>query len=253
MKEKGVIELSASSVVEDDVYKRIHTTGVRGLSYENAKELGFFTRISNLLCASHASIMAAYRIYGGVDYLLSEYGGKRNEIAKAMNEFEKSFIKFTNFWTDYYAHGGAGKEVNEETEMLFRRIMEWAQLPTEWNLGDKQRTEDDALDVALRIDTDERQYTFFQTSYDVETIGDAKESWCVTKYDTKEHRQTTVEENTDKASAMMVAKRLSAEDSDNIYTASMVRDFVERKTEITPYKAYKENKTVGKLTKQLKS
>ena len=56
----------------------------------------------------------------------------------------------------------------------------------------------------------------------------------------------------DKASAMMVAKRLSADDTTNIYTASMVRDYMERKTEITPYKAYKANETVGRLTKMQK-
>lgn len=252
MKELGVIELKESSVVEDDVYKRIHTTGVKGLSYENAKELGFFTRISNLLCASHASIMAAYRIYGGVDYLLSEYGGRKNEISREMNIFEKAFSRFVSFWTDYYAHGGAGREVNDETEMLFRRIMEWAQLPMEWNLGDPQRVEDNDLSVALRINSEDKQYTFHQTCFGEETIGDAKESWCVTRYDTKEHRQTTVDENMDKASAMMVAKRLSSEDSENIYTASVVREYVERKTDITPYRAYKANETVGNLTKQFK-
>ena len=59
----------------------------------------------------------------------------------------------------------------------------------------------------------------------------------------------TVEENMDKASAMMVAKRLSSEDSDNIYTASRVREYMERKTDIVPFKAYKENQVVGSLTK----
>jgi hypothetical protein len=87
------------------------------LDFEKAKKLGFFTRISNLLCAAHASIMAAYRIYGGVDYLLSEFGGRKNEIAREMNVFEKAFTRFINFWTGYYAHGGAGREVNEETEI----------------------------------------------------------------------------------------------------------------------------------------
>ena len=109
--------------------------------------------------------------------------------------------------------------------------------------------DDDGLDVAIRINTEEKQYTFRQTVLSGETIGTSTESWCVTKYDTREHKQTTVEERMDKASAMMVAKRMSVDDPDNIYTASMVRDYVERKTEITPFKAYKANETVGSLTK----
>ena len=250
--EQGVIELNGSSVVEDDVEKKIRTTGVRGLDFEKAKELGFFTRISNLLCAAHASIMAAYRIYGGVDYLLSEFGGRKNEIAREMNVFEKAFTRFVNFWTDYYAHGDAVREVNEETETLFRRIMEWAQLPMAWNLGDPQRVEDNGLDVAIRIDTDDKQYTFRKTVLDGDIVGESEESWCVTKYDTKEHIQTSIEEGMDKASAMMVAKRLSQEDEDNIYTASVVRTYMERKTEVTPFKAYKANETVGRLMKQFK-
>jgi len=245
--EKAMIGLSESSVVEDDVIKRIRTTGVRGLSFENAKELGFFTRISNLLCVTHAAIMAANRVYGGVDYLLSEFGGRRNDIAKAMSDYEKAFTKFTDFWTGYYAHGNAGIEVNEETETLFRRIMEWAQLPYKWELGDPQRIEDDGLDVAIRVNVGDKQYTFRNTVVDGKTVGEPKESWCVTKYDTREHTQTCVEQDMDKASAIMVAKRLSAEDRDNIYTASVVRDYVEKKTEVTPFKAYKANETVGRL------
>ena len=250
--EQGIVELSEASVVEDDVEKRIRTTGVRGLDFKKAKELGFFERISNLLCATHASVVAAYRIYGGVQYMLSEFGSRKNEIAHEMNNFEKSFTRFINFWTTYYAHGDAAREVNEEVEVLFRKIMEWAQLPTDWNLGDPQRVDDNCLSAAIRVNTDEKQYTFHQTTVKGETIGDAKESWCVTKYDTREHRQMTVEERMDKASAMMVAKRLSAEDAKNIYTASIVRDYVERKTEITPFKAYKANETVGHLMKQMK-
>ena len=252
MEEKGFLELGESSVIADDVQKKIRTVGVRGLDFEKAKELGFFQRISNLLCAAHASIMAAYRIYGGVDYLLSEFGGRKNEIAREMNLFEKAFTRFINFWTSYYAHGGAGKEVNEETEVLFRRIMEWAQLPMEWNLGDKQRTDDDGLDVAIRMNVGDKQYTFRKTLLGGNIVGEAHETWCVTKYDTLEHKQTTVEEDMDKASAMMIAKRLSAEDTQNIYTASIVRDYMERKTDVTPFKAYKANETVGRLTKTAK-
>lgn len=253
MKEKGVIELKESSVVEDDVYKRIQTTGVKGLSFENAKELGFFTRISNLLCASHASIMAAYRIYGGVEYLLSEYGGKKNEIARAMNEFERAFIKFTNFWTGFYASGDAGIEMSEETEILFRRIMQWAQLPIKWELGDKQRIDDDDIESAINVTVgNNKKYTFNTTVVEESEGEDVAANWCVTKYDTLEHTQKTIECDMDKASAMMVAKRLSAEDPKHIYIANVVQESSVKKIIIVPYKAYKENNVVGKIVKQFK-
>ena len=250
MEENRVIELSASSVVADDVEKRIRTVGVRGLDFEKAKELGFFMRISNLLCAAHASVMAAYRIYGGVDYLLSEFGGRKNEIAKAMNDYEKSITKFINFWTGYYAHGKAGQEVNEETEALFRHIMEWAQLPYQWNLGDPQRVDDNGTDVAIRINVNDKTLTFRTTTLQEEIVGQGEESWCVTKYDPKEHKQVCVEDKMDKASAMMVAKRMSDDDKENVYTASMVHETMVRKTVVTPYKAYQGNQTVGQITKQ---
>ena len=128
--------------------------------------------------------------------------------------------------------------------------MEWAQLPYEWNLGDKQRTDDNGADVALRMNIDDKEYTFRVTPLKEEILGDGDESWCVTKYDRKEHKQTTVENDMDKASALMVAKRMSADDQDNIYTASMVREQMVRSTVVTPFKAFKANETIGRITKQ---
>ena len=250
MEENRYLDLKGSSVVEDDVIKRLRTAGIKGLDFEEAKELGFFQRISNLLCAAHASIMAAYRIYGGVDYLLGEIGGRKNEIAREMNVFERAVDRFIKFWTTYYAHGKVGQEVNEETETLFRHIMEWAQLPYQWNLGDKQRVDDNGADVALRLNVGEKEYTFRVTPLKEEIIGEGDESWCVTKFNRKEHKQTTVETGMDKASALMVAKRLSADDKENIYTASMVREQMVRSTVVTPFKAFMANETIRHITKQ---
>ena len=39
MDEKGVIQLSESSDVADDIQKKIRTAGVRGLDFEKAKEM----------------------------------------------------------------------------------------------------------------------------------------------------------------------------------------------------------------------
>lgn len=250
--EKGVIELNSASVVEGDIIKRIETTGVKGLNFEKAKELGLFTRISYLLCATHASVMAAYRIYGGVDFLIEQLQARKNEIAREMNLFDKAFDRFVRFWTDYYAHAKAGMEVNEESETLYRHIMEWAQLPYHWELGDKQRVDDSNINVAIRINNNDKMLTFHTTTLKDEVLDISEETWCVTKYDTKEHRQVTVESGMDKASAMMVAKRLSKDDTDNIYTASMVQEVTLKQTIVTPYKAYKGNETIGRLTKEFR-
>lgn len=245
---KEKIELVGGVEISEDVEKEIKAVGVRGMDMEKAKGLGFFTRISNLLCASHASITAGYRIYGSVDMLLTEFGARKNEIAYEMNLFDKAYARFINFWTNYYANGDAGKEMVEETENLYHRIMEWAQLSEQWRLGDNQRTET-SNDVAIKIqDSDGKTLYFHRTNVSTETMDSPKDSWCVTKYDVKSKKQETVNTNMDKASAMMVAKRLSDEDPDNIYTASMVTEIIEKRIDVTPYKAYKANQTIGKLT-----
>lgn len=248
---KEALELVGGVEIADDVEKRVMTVGVRGLDADKAKELGLWNRISYLLCAAHSSIMAAYRIYGGVDYLMSELGAKRNQIAKEMNTFEKSVDRFVSFWTGYYAKGDAAKEMNEEVESLYHKIMDWAQLPEYWQLGDNQHT--DSKEFALRVQRNgERDLFFHKSVLESEIVEEPTESWCVTKYDDVTKQQTTVEVNMDKASAMMVAKRLSSQDTESIYTASMVTEFVERRTEVTPYKCYKNNETIGKLKKLVK-
>lgn len=247
LKEK--ITLDGGVAVADDVRNRIQQVGVRGMDTEKAKELGLFTRISNLLCASHASIMAAYRIYGGAASLISEYGARKNVIAKAMNDYEKAFMKFVSFWTDYYASGNAGMEVNEEMENLYHRIMEWAQLPEQWELGEEQRVESE-VETAIKVKTDgEKTLFFYRTPLETETVGEVKESWCVTKYDEKTYKQTTVNTEMDKASAIMIAKRMSAEDPESIYTANVVQEMTEKKTVLVPFKAFQANNTIGSLTK----
>lgn len=250
MKEEK-IELVGNVSVAKDVENKLHTVGVKGLDFEKAQELGLFQRISNLLCAAHASIMAGYRIYGGVDYLLNDLNCRKNDIAKAMNDYEKAHNKFTKFWTGYYAKGDAQREMNQETESLYRQVMHWAQLPEQWGLGDEQRLNDDT-DVAIHVSDGETKYTFGSARIDEEIIGEPKESWAVTKYDPTTNKQTTVESDMDKASALMVAKRLSADDAENIYTASLVRETTSRFVDVTPIKAFKANETVGKITNVFK-
>lgn len=241
------VEIVGSVNVADDVQKRIKTTGVRGLDIEKARELGLFQRIANLLCVSHATIAAAYRVYGGVDYLVSEINARKNDIAHEMNNFERAFDKFMKFWTDYYSNGKTGKEVSFETENLYHHIMEWMQMPESWQLGEPQRTDCDK-ELAIRIDTNEKVYTFHKASLNNEIV-DSRETWGVMCYDTHTNKQTCVNAEMDKASALMVAKRLSNENQGNIYTASIIRDVVEKRTDVIPFKAFRANETIGKLVK----
>ena len=190
--------------------------------------------------------MAAYRIYGGASSVMNDFGARKNVIAKAMGDFEKSFMKFVAFWTDYYASGTSGMEVNMETENLYHRIMDWAQLPEQWQLGDGQRTENDS-DIAIRVDADGKTVYFKRTTVSVEESDCRGESWCVTKYDVCRAVQETVNTGMDKASAMMVAKRLSEEDAQHIYTASVINTVEEKKEVLIPLKVYEKGQTIGKL------
>lgn len=248
MDEKGVIQLSESSVVADDIQKKIRTAGVRGLDFEKAKELGVFQRISNLLCVVHSSVMAAYFVYGEVDYLIDQLNARKYEIAHEMNMFDKAFDRFVKFWTGYYAHGTSGREVSYEAERLSHKIMEWMQMPETWQLGEEQRTTS-FREGCIRIDLpDDKVFTFYKAELNHELVGEPKETWGVFCYDPNTDKQTSVNTDMDKASALMVAKRLSDENPDNIYSASIIRDLVEKRTEVIPFKAFKANETVGKIT-----
>lgn len=250
LKEK--IELQESTIIADDVQRKIKNVGVRGLNIEKAKEMGLFTRISYSLCAMHASVVAAYRIYSDVEYLLDLIHAKKTPISYECRMFEKSFEKFMRFWTDYYSQAATQKTVSEDTESLFHNIMRWAQLPEGWTLGDPQRLKDDTS-IMVRVNLDDgRDLNFHRCVVERKMQEEPKESWCVTKYDPITKSQTTVNTDMDRASAMMVAKRLSAQDDENIYTASNVIEIVEKRIEVTPYKAFAKNAAIGSVKKILK-
>ena len=247
---QGVIDLLPSVVVEKDVENKIRTVGVKGLDFEKAKELGVFTRISNLLCVVHATIMASKRVYSGVEVMMEAIRSNRNEIAREMNAFDKAYNRFINFWTDYYAKGTIGTEVDGEVETLFNNIMAWSQIPYQWNLGDAQRTDPD-VNSAIRITDGSKFYNLEKTVIDGDVLSNT-EYWCVMKYDVSRGTQVCVEDNMDKASAMMVAKRLSSDDSENLYVPCQIQEVTKKETIVTPIKAYRKNETIGKITKTLK-
>lgn len=240
------IELKGSTETLDAVRDRMKKVGARGLDIDKAVEVGLIKRMSLLLCLSHATVIAAYHIYGFVDYVLSDLGYRKHEIAKAMNDFEKAFDRFYSFWSEYYVKDKASREINEDSEELYHRIMEWAQIPEQWNFGDEQRTEG-AHDAAIKIPDEDGRVLYFKKTLLGRECLQNEESWAVTRFDAKTNKQTTVHTNMDKASALMAAKRLSVEDTESVYTASIVQDITEKRTEVTPFKAFRNNETIGKL------
>ena len=248
--EYQALEVVGGVEIANDIQKKIRTTGVRGLDFEKAKELGVFRRMGHLLSICHSSVLAAYRIYGEMDYLVDELRARKNEIAKEMNSFDKAFDRFVRFWTSYYEDGMSNDEVVDATESLFHNIMKWAQVPESWQLGEEQRIQDET-DIAIRKQTEDKNLTFRKASLDVETDMQ-NETWCVLKYDKKTNKQESVSTDMDKASALMSAKRLSDNDKENYYTVAMVQDIVEKRTDITPFKVFKDNETVGKIIKNFK-
>lgn len=245
---KEKIELVGSVEIADDVQNKVKTVGVRGLNFDKAKELGVFQRIGNLLSVMHATLSASNMIYGHASSLMDDLHGRRNEIAREMNMFEKSYERFLNFWTNYYANGSSGKEVRHETENLYHRIMDWAQIPESWQLGEPQRTSSYDTSVAIRIDSreDNRVYTFRSCSLNHNTLKE-EETWGVLQYDTQSDKQVVVHSDVDKSSALMIAKRMSADDNSKIYTAAIIRDVTESRTEVSPFKSFRAGIMIGNV------
>lgn len=252
MEKEMIITSELDNVVEYEkgVSTAVKVAGVKGLSHEKAMELGYYDRISNLLALLTASLGAAYRVYGHIDALLTAFGVKRHEIKKNCTTFEEAWEKFLNFWgcNGYFEKERAG-DMEKDIDELYRLLMRFGRLPIEWGLGDEQRVE--KAPVALRIDDGDRWLNLFKTVLTREFIGEPEKQWCVTKFDENTRRQDSVYTGMEKADAMMVAKRLSAEDPKNIYSASVLTEFTEKRTEIMPMHAYRNNVEVGQKGKSM--
>lgn len=245
------VEMDGVVEIANDIKKKIQTTGVRGLNYEQAEKLGVFKRIGNLLTIMHSTITAAYIAYGEVEGILDDLNARKMDISREMNMFEKAYDHFFRFWSSQFDKG-VSRIANIESDILFHRIMEWMDLPEKWKLGDEQRTRK-AKDNSMRVFLpNDEHYTFYKCEIKNDIVGTPKESWCILCYDTKTRKQTVTNSNMDKASALMVAKRLSNENPEKIYSVNIVRDFVESKTEVIPFKAFQNNNTVGKITSDTK-
>ena len=229
----------------------LRRTGIKGLNLDNAEELGAIDRISYMLCLMHACISAGYRVYGQVDYMLETLHGKRHEISRACNQFEKDYKRFMDFWRQNYQTADVIQDMNRETEDLYHQVMRWALLPEKWELGEPIHTTDDT-DVIIKVETDDSELKFKRSMVESEVIGEPEESWCVTRLTMATKDQKTVYEDMDKSSAQMSAKRLSADDPENIYTATILQTFTEKRTDALPMKAYQAGEVVGNIGKEFK-
>lgn len=237
--------------VSEQVRGILQRTGIKGLNLDNAEELGAIDRISYMLCLMHACISAGYRVYGMVDYMLEMLHGKKHEISRACNQFEKDYKRFMDFWRQNYQSAEAIQDMNRETEDLYHQVMRWALLPEKWELGDPIHAVDDT-DVVIRVETEKSELKFKRSTVESETEVEPEESWCVTKLTMADKKQMTVYENMDKASAQMSAKRLSADDPENIYTATILQTFNERRTDALPMKVYMAGEVVGRIGQEFK-
>ena len=248
MAREEVIEIVGAAEIAKDIEQRVRNVGVKGLSLDVAKECGVFERISNLLSATHSTILAAYIIYGWVEYMLSDLGAERNIIAKEMHRFNKDVKRYIAFWTEYYANQREDtNEVGFQAERLANQIMSWMELPQQWKVGDAQRINSDASS-AIRFKVGENVYTLRVSRMDVEREV-VDESYAVLEFDPETNKQESIHTNMDKASAMMVAKRLSDENKDKVYNVALVQDIKETRTDVTPIKAFQANNTIGSITK----
>lgn len=252
MKDEIVIELNNANEIAKDVAKVIKKAGVYGLSQEKAKELGFFDRIANLLALLAVTTNATDRVFGMLDHMLTDYGVKKHEIKRNCTAISQAYNKFLSTWevNNYFAPD-AKKDFNADTEELYHLLMRWAKLPEVWDLGDKQKVESDD-GVLFRIELDDRYLNMYSAIISSEQLEEPVEEWCVTKYDHRTKKQHTVHTGMTKADAQMVAKRLSAEDAEGIYTASILRASVVKNIEVVPMKAYRGNELVGDVRKVLK-
>ena len=149
--------------LQEDVKRIIKKVGVYGLDVEKAQELGVIDRISYMLCLMHTCISTGYMIYADVGYMLDTLHGKKHEISKACNQFERSVEKFMAFWSSNYQTLQGVREMNRETDTLYHLVMKWAQLDEQWELGKPIHVENDT-DTFVKVDLGDRDLKIKRTT-----------------------------------------------------------------------------------------
>lgn len=247
LKENETIKGGVTKV--EDVEDKVRKVHVKGLNYDKAKELGVFNRVNNLLCVIHKSICAAYEIFGEVDYIMEQLHARKNEIAMEMNAFERAFDRFFAFFSSYYKKNKDHLGISQEAITLSKKLLQWSELPEKWQVGDKQFVDALPKEDSIRVKLNDNQsFTFFTASKDV-NIAHNNETHGVLCYNPNTGEQKSVHTDMDKASALMVAKRLSNENKENLYSVVSISDVVERRTDIKPLEVFVNNEKVGENAK----
>lgn len=245
MNEEYIMQLASAEKLTKNVSGIVRVTGIKDLNMESATKLGFYDRIGNLIALMTTAVAAADMVYDNINYLLMEFGHKKHEIKKNCTDYEKAFNRFYNFWMrEEYLDKSQQPEIEQDCEELYHMLMRWGRLPENWQLGDEQRIDVDT-DVLIKVDAGDR-FINFRHSIDMrEDIEAPDERWCVTRVNRADETQFVIYDRMSKADANMVAKRMSAEDADNYYTASVIKTSVQRITETTPMRIYLNNENVG--------
>ena len=251
MKNELIIPIN-EIVRQDDVKNNVLHVGVKGLDTKKAEELGLFQRISTLICAMHSLYLVGHKLYGSIDYLFSLAHIKKHEIKKACVDFEKAYENWFKFWRGYQTLDGV-QEMNRESEDLYRQFMRWACIPTQWKFGERQ----DAIpetEPLIEIESDDKVWRLYRDVAERERLEDTEQEWGVLLADREDGRRVMrcIERGMDKASAQMSAKRMSANDPENVYTASLLETIVEKRIDIIPYKAYKGGEIAGTIKSVIK-
>lgn len=247
MNEEYVMELSSVEKLAKNASGIFRVKGVNNLNVESATKLGFYDRFGNLIALMATAAAVADMVYDNISAMLNDFGVKQHEIKKMCTDYEKAFDKFYSFWLrEKYLDKKQIPEIEKDCEELYHMVMRWGRLPENWQLGDKQRIDIDA-DVLIKVDAGDRFINFKHSVDSREDVEEPNERWCVTRVDRENETQFVVYDDMQKADASMVAKRLSDEDPDNYYTASVIKTSVQKITETTPMKIFRNNENVGDI------
>lgn len=251
MKNEKVINNTPSPGDIKKVMSLIRQHGAGALDTRKAEELGLFSRISFLVCAMHCLYTTAFRLQGEVDNLFDVAGARRHAVKMELENLAKAYDRFFRFFRDYQTMNGV-REMNQESEEFYHQFMRWCKLPEAWTLGDPQQTELETTPM-VTVSMPDRDINFYTTVIDTESLEEPDETYCVTRYDSKARTQETMEDDIDKASAQMVAKRMSANDPESVYTATKLVTKTERRTEAIPLKVFVEGNLAGSYRDVIKS
>lgn len=240
------------AIDKEAILGRMKQVGPKGLDIKKAEELGVINRISNLLCSMHSLVSVSQLLFEQAEVLFDACKMNRHEIKKACVDFQKAYTKWFSFWKQYQTADGE-QEMDNEVGDLYEQFMRWAQLPVQWNIGDRQDAPRD-LDPLIEIDSKDRIWRIYRDVAESDVTVDENEEWAVMRSFKTNGRSmmSCVERGMDRSSAQMSAKRMSDNDPGRLYTASKLESIVEKRLDVVPYKAYLDGNMIGDVKSVIK-